>query len=248
MTNTISKNWLVKTGDFLFKWRNYMFPVMIGVLFILFPVPDSYFGSPALEEWKDVLAFTIIFSGLAFRMVTIGWAYIKRGGLNKEVYADTLVHSGFFGMCRNPLYVGNMMIYAGVFLLHGNPIVVVTGIAAYTFIYIAIIAAEEHYLRAKFGAAYEKYCAEVPRWIPNFSKYKESVAGMNFSIKRSIFKDYSTIFNTVLAIALIEGLEHFQSAHSTFENMFKISLVMLAVATVMLVTVKHLKKSGYAKV
>ncbi|MBP7722879.1 MAG: phospholipid methyltransferase [Alphaproteobacteria bacterium] len=245
---TEQKNWLVKTGDFFFKYRNYLFPLIIAVLFISFPVPGQYFGRPELEEWKDTFAIAFILSGLAFRSLTIGWAYIKRGGMNKEVYADTLVKSGLFGVCRNPLYVGNMMVYIGVFILHGHPIVVATGIALYTFIYVAIIAAEEFYLRNKFGAEFSNYCNDVPRWLPRFGKYRQSIQGMNFSFRRSILKDYSTIFNAVLAIALVEGLEHYHFAPPTYEAALKFAVALLMLATVMLVTVKYIKKKSHVKV
>ncbi len=242
MTADPSKTRLVKTGDFFFKWRNYLFPVVIVGLLALFPV------SGWLGEWKNLFAIGVVLSGLAFRSVTIGWAYIKRGGLNKEVYADTLVRSGFFGLCRNPLYVGNMLVYAGIFLLHGNPFVVIAGTALYTWIYIAIIAAEEHYLRAKFGADYEQYCAQVPRWIPDFGKYKESVADMNFSIRRSVFKDYSTIFNAVLAMAFIAVLARVQLGPADHAVSFALTFTLFGAAALMLVVVKYIKKTTDVKV
>ncbi|MGB4107593.1 MAG: isoprenylcysteine carboxylmethyltransferase family protein [Alphaproteobacteria bacterium] len=243
-----NKNWLVKTGDFFFKWRNYVFPLIITILFISFPVPGEYFGYLKLEEWKDALAIAFILGGLAFRSLTIGWAYIKRGGMNKEVYADTLVRSGLFGVCRNPLYVGNMLVYIGVFVQHGHPVVVVTGIAIYTFIYIAIIAAEEHYLQNKFGAEYDRYCVEVPRWLPRFSKYRESILGMNFSFRRSIFKDYSTIFNAIFAMALVEVLEHYHFQPETYEATLKFTVGLLTWAAAMLIIVKYVKKTNNVKV
>lgn len=245
---TEKKSTLVKIGDFFFKWRNYVFPIIIVFLFIVFPVPGEYFGRPALEEWKDVVAISLVIVGLAFRFLTIGWAYIKRGGMNKEVYADTLVKSGLFGVCRNPLYVGNMMVYIGVFIQHGNPVVVVTGIALYTFIYIAIIAAEEYYLRNKFGDEFSRYCAVVPRWVPDFGKYRQSIEGMNFSFRRSILKDYSTIFNAALAMALIEVLEQYHFKPALYETTLKFSLALLFAASIVLVTVKYIKKTGKLKV
>lgn len=246
--NSDMKNWLVKIGDFFFKWRNYVFPLIIGILFLSFPVPTEYFGSSDLEESKDTFAIALVLAGLAFRGLTIGWAYIKRGGLNKEVYADTLVASGMFGVCRNPLYVGNMMVYCGVFILHGHPAVVLLGISLYAFIYTAIVAAEEYYLKNKFGEQYTQYCTEVPRWLPRFSKYRQSVAVMNFSIKRSIFKDYSTIFNAAFAMALVEILEHFNLNWRHIETPLIFLSMLLLLCTVMLFAVKYLKKTSNVKI
>ncbi len=202
-----NKNWLIKTGNFFFKWRNFVFPLMLLVLFISWMPPAEYIGSYWLEDFKDIAAGLLIAGGLVFRGMTIGWAYIKRGGINKQVYAQELVTQGFFGLCRNPLYVGNMIIYAGVFILHGQPAVIVLGIIFYLFIYKSIVAAEEYYLERTFGFEYLEYCRHVPRWIPRISNYKTAMENMSFNIKRSIAKDYTTIFNAGLAIVTIEIIE-----------------------------------------
>jgi protein-S-isoprenylcysteine O-methyltransferase Ste14 len=83
---------------------------------------------------------------------------------SSRVYAKDLVTEGMFGVCRNPLYVGNMLVYIGIFLLHGDPLVAVAGIALFAFIYQCIVYAEEAFLEAKFADAYRAHCRDVPRW------------------------------------------------------------------------------------
>jgi protein-S-isoprenylcysteine O-methyltransferase Ste14 len=244
----MQKSWLVRTGDFFFKWRNYLFPVIVLSLFVSFRSPGSYLGQVWIEEAKDCAALALIFAGLGFRFATIGWAYIKRGGMNKEVYANTLVRSGFFGLCRNPLYVGNLLVYAGIFIMHGHQAVIIIGIALYAFIYVAIVAAEEFYLRGKFGEEYAQYCVEVPRWIPRFKNYKTSVEGMQFKIRRCIYKDYTTIFNAMTAVLLIEVLEHLTFRPASFETTLIIAASLFAASTVMLGIVKYIKKTSDVKI
>src|SRR3546814_20757943 len=82
---------------------------------------------------------------------------------DKALGPGGLVTGGIFGVCRNPLYLGNMLIYAGVFLMHGHPLVVALGIISYFLIYQSIIAAEEFFLRGKFGQAYADYRSEERR-------------------------------------------------------------------------------------
>jgi protein-S-isoprenylcysteine O-methyltransferase Ste14 len=248
MTQTSSKNWLIRVGDFLFKWRNYLFPVIVLGLFLPFVPTASYMNSVALEEAKDAFAIFLVLAGLAFRSMTIGWAYIKRGGLNKQVYADKLVTGGFFGVCRNPLYVGNILIYVGLFVLHGHPLVIILGTALYIFIYLAITAAEEYFLTGKFGEEYSRYCAAVPRFIPDFSKYKAATAGMNFSVRRALFKDYTTIFNSILAVVVVESIENIRNATSAWDPMMLFSLSLFACATVLFVSVGYIKKTSNAKI
>jgi len=223
------KSLWVKIGDFFFKYRNAVFPVILIGLFVGFRPANAYFGQESLEHWKDAAAIAITLSGLAFRASVIGFAYIKRGGLNKKVYADNLVTEGFFGVCRNPLYVGNMLIYIGVFVMHGNPWVMVLGILSYWLIYESIIAAEEYFLRAKFGPGYEAYCRDVPRWLPKFSRLRDSIEGMEFNFKRVLVKDYTTIANGFMALLLLELLEtyHFEPAE-VFERELIVTLVIVA--------------------
>jgi len=213
----------VRTGDFFFRYRNAVFPVVLVALFATFRPPAQYLGSESLEEWKDVLAIAVALAGLAFRATVIGFAYIKRGGLNKRVYADNLVTEGFFGLCRNPLYLGNMLIYAGVFLMHGNPWVVGLGILGYWLIYESIIAAEEFFLRDKFGPGYADYCHDVPRWLPRLSRFSEALHGMRFNWKRVVVKDYTTMANAAMALLLLELLERYY-ARSTAEFLSDLAL------------------------
>jgi protein-S-isoprenylcysteine O-methyltransferase Ste14 len=57
-------------------------------------------------------------------------------------------------------------VIVGQGLLFGN--VVLFGYAAiWVFIFtLAVLIFEEPELRATFGAEYETYCANVPRWLP----------------------------------------------------------------------------------
>jgi len=199
----------VRVGDFFFKYRNAVFPVILLTLFIAFRPPSGYLSDTRLEEWKDVLAVLLALGGVVFRAAVIGFAYIKRGGVDKRVYADELVTDGFFATCRNPLYVGNMLIYSGVFLMHGHPAVILLGVTSYWLIYESIIGAEEYFLRGKFGEAYAAYCRDVPRWLPHLGRLKEATRGMRFNFKRVLMKDYTTMANAAMALLLLEMLEDF---------------------------------------
>ena len=214
----------IRIGDFFFKYRNKVFPLTLVILFLGFKPAHTYAGSHQWVIIKDWIAIMITLSGLLLRAAVIGFAYIKRGGMNKKVYADNLVTEGFFGICRNPLYVGNMLIYAGVFLMHGNPYVIVIGTLGYFLIYQSIIAAEEYFLRSKFGKAYDAYCHDVPRWRLQLSRWNETTEGMRFNLKRVIIKDYPTIGNAVIALVLIKLLEiwyfgtHAEFVHALFTH------------------------------
>jgi protein-S-isoprenylcysteine O-methyltransferase Ste14 len=240
------KSGMIKIGNFLFRYRDKAFPLIILSLFIIAVPPHDLFNKEYLENIKDILALIIAFTGLSVRAIVIGFAYIKRGGMNKKVYAENLVTDGIFGICRNPLYVGNVLIYTGVFLMHGNPLVTLTGICLFLFIYQCIVYAEETYLAEKFGKGYQEYCADVPRWIPKFSRFKEATEGMSFNIRRVILKDYTTIATTTIMLTLTECYEYLTlpniSVNTTYIE-FLGSVILFAV--IMVALVKVLKKNRW---
>ncbi|MDQ0562543.1 protein-S-isoprenylcysteine O-methyltransferase Ste14 [Rhizobium mesoamericanum] len=232
-------------GTFFFKYRNQAFPLIILVLFVAVPPTTAILSSAALERWKDVLALAIVLAGLVLRATVIGYAYIKRGGLNKRVYARDLVTEGMFGVCRNPLYVGNMLIYVGLFLFHGNPVVVVVGSLLFGFIYQCIVYAEEEFLANKFGEAYSAYCRDVPRWGLKLSAFSASTEGMAFNVRRVIAKDYSTMSSTLIALLATEFYRVAADSISDQELSYAIVLVGLLVAVLALTgLVSSLKKKG----
>ncbi|MFO1243252.1 MAG: isoprenylcysteine carboxylmethyltransferase family protein [Rickettsiales bacterium] len=244
-----AKTPFIRIGDFFFKYRNYLFPAVILIMFITFAPEYEYRGSELIEDWKDVVALIIGLSGLAVRGAVIGYAYIKRGGLNKQVYADTLVTEGLFTICRNPLYFGNMLIYFAVFLMHGNPWVIFLGTGLFYFIYSSIIAAEEYFLRNKFGEAFVAYCQNTPRWIPRLSKFKQATEGMEFKLKKALVKDYSTIGMTLISLALPELMElvKFYPIH-TVEDDIRILVAIICTCVVFMLVVRFLKKTSRLKV
>lgn len=237
---------MISIGNFLFKYRNALFPLYILALFLLFRPPVGWNqGSESGGSVQDLVAVGVALSGLVVRGVVIGLAYIKRGGLNRKVYAENLVTEGMFSVCRNPLYVGNMLIYTGQFLMFGNPWCFLIGVASFGFIYECIIAAEENYLREKFGVAYAEYCRDVPRWLPRLSKLGEATTGMKFDWKKVIFKDYPTMCSTLIFLActqLWEVLANHGMAHHERE-IYGMSAAVIGIALAALV-VRTIKKSS----
>jgi len=197
----------IKLGDFLFKYRNAVFPLLIVALFVAFrPIEWTFDGEP-YEQSKNLVAIFVVLTGLGLRAAVIGLAYIKRGGVDKKVYADRLVSEGFFAACRNPLYLGNMIVYLGVFLMHGNPLLILLGTGLFLAIYSAIIAAEEHYLLGRFGEVYRDYMASVPRWAIRIAVLRTEMRRMRFDWRLVLAKDYSTVASASMALLAAEVLE-----------------------------------------
>lgn len=238
------KQTMIAIGNFFFKWRNYLFPFFVIGLFIFRAPEPTFAGSEELENIKDCIGFVIVLLGLIVRGTVIGYAYIKRGGMNKKVYADKLVTAGMFTLCRNPLYLGNMLTIIGIFITHGDPLVMLIGIGAYTFIYQCIIYAEEAYLQKKFGKDFTKYCQKTPRWLPVLSRFNLATKDMAFDWKRVAVKDYTTIATSLIACAATEFYEDWAGVFNINEAVILgfIAACGLAVAAISLAKRKGLLK------
>lgn len=182
---------LVRYGNFLFKYRDAVFPLVLVAL-LLVARPTWPRGSERLDDLLDLVGFTIAALGQALRVVTVGYAYIIRGGRNKQVYAEDLVTRGLFNHSRNPLYVGNVLILLGLLVIWNSPLAYVVGGVFFLTGYVAIVAAEEAFLRRKFGPQYDAYCARVPRWRVRLRGIGASLAPMTFNWRRVVLKEYGS--------------------------------------------------------
>jgi protein-S-isoprenylcysteine O-methyltransferase Ste14 len=85
---------------------------------------------------------------------------------------EHLVVSGLYRYVRNPMYVGVVSVIVGQGLLIGNVRVFSYGAVVWLAFYLFVIGYEEPALRHTFGAEYEKFCANVPRWIPRSRRWR----------------------------------------------------------------------------
>jgi protein-S-isoprenylcysteine O-methyltransferase Ste14 len=79
-----------------------------------------------------------------------------------------LVVVGFYRYVRNPMYVGFFVGWIGLWIIFGQASRTALIVAFVAVIAVALFVRfyEEPTLRRKFGADYENYCRNVPRWLP----------------------------------------------------------------------------------
>lgn len=182
----------VAAGGFFFKYRNALFPATLAV-FLASARPRASFAHPALEQAMALAGLFIAALGESVRLATIGFEYIERGGRHGRVYASRLVDKGIYGLTRNPMYLGNLLIVVGIVLVSGAPAGYRVAVPFFCFVYQAIISAEEEFLRKRFGKEYRDYCARVPRFLPSFRGLRRAFRGTRFSWRRPFKQDLSTI-------------------------------------------------------
>jgi protein-S-isoprenylcysteine O-methyltransferase Ste14 len=199
---------MVKLGRFLFHHRGVVFTaIVLGVLLI--STPRHVLDSARLDPWMDALGVFVALLGLSVRAVTIGYEYIVRGGRNRQVYADHLVQGGVYAHTRNPMYLGNGLMILGWALIVNAPEFYLVALPLTMLFYAAIIAAEEAYLRDKFGAEFDAYCANANRILPKLTGFRKSVEDMEFNWRRVLVKDYNTMFLSVLLLAVLVHWDDF---------------------------------------
>ncbi len=223
---------LVRYGNFLFKYRDQVFPAVLLALF-LFTHPHWPDGRDDYDGILDLVGFCVALLGQTLRAAVVGYAYIIRGGRDKKVYAEELVTRGFFNHSRNPLYVGNLLILFGLLIIWNAPVAYIIGVPFFVLGYMAIVAAEEAFLRRKFGAEYDAYAARVPRWWVRLGGFRESMAGMEFNWRRVVVKEYGSAAYWVagaFALMIADSLVYRPwGAHQT-RNTLLVTGIALAVA------------------
>jgi hypothetical protein len=193
----------------------------------------------------DIAGVLIILSGLGLRAAVIGLAYIKRGGVNKKIHADTLVTNGLFAHCRNPLYAGNLLVVAGLLVIFNNLWVYLAGGGFFVFSYVAIVHAEECFLLQKFGNEYKEYCERVNRWTFRTTGLHDTLRSMEFNWARVVYKDYTTMFTWITTTTLVLNLEHLQyfGLHNSY-RFAMLSVLVIMIFAVLAYLVRRSKKGG----
>ena len=196
------RGWNVAAGNFFFKYRNALFPALFALM-ALIGRPQVILGDPALDRALGVCGVLVALTGQLVRLVTIGYEYIERGGKGGKVYASRLVQGGVYALTRNPMYLGNGLIAIGISLVAGAPLMYLIVLPLFLYIYQAIIAAEEAYLRRQFGAEYERYCAEVNRLLPALRHARRILAPLSYDWRQAVRKDLSTMAGLFLGLILL---------------------------------------------
>ena len=155
---------LQKAGKFFFKYRGYTPVPFVAIL--------VFFASPSWNLF--FIGFTVMAIGEGIRL----WAmsYMEGIARSRTIRVNQLVTSGPYRFVRNPLYLGNLLLYGGAAII-GNiwmPYFLLLAMLYFAIQYILIVDAEEKVLMETFGETYQKYRSEIPRFIPGLSVYNAS--------------------------------------------------------------------------
>ena len=160
--------------------------VPLGFLFAVF-----YFWR-ARPDWRSLaLGGAVAAAGVFLRAMASG--HVKKN--------EQLATSGPYAYCRNPLYLGSIIIAVG-FAIAARDLWVELGIVAlFSVIYVPVIRSEETFLRQRF-AEYESYARRVPRLLPKTVWF----SGLTSGFSRELYLQHREYNALIGAAAMLAAL------------------------------------------
>ncbi|HET9768315.1 MAG TPA: isoprenylcysteine carboxylmethyltransferase family protein [Thermoanaerobaculia bacterium] len=236
--------WLLPLGTFLFRHRNWVFPLVFLAL-VGTTRPALFRGNVLWDRWLDAVGVLLALGAQLLRAAVIGLAYIRRGGLDKRVYADSLVTTGLFAHSRNPLYLANYLAIVGLLVIHHALLAYLVGIPFFTLAFVAMVAAEEDFLRRRFGAEYEAYVRAVPRFHLRLAGLGRTLRSMPFDWRKLLRKEYGSTFSgTTAIIGLLLWEAYRQGGAAALRARIDVLGPLWAVLVILYLVAFTLKKSG----
>jgi protein-S-isoprenylcysteine O-methyltransferase Ste14 len=144
-----------RIGAVLFRNRSWL-PVPFVLVALLAP------GHMSTANW--LIGAIPILVGEWIRLAGVAAAGTVTRRRSRDV--QRLVTYGIFGWVRNPLYVGNFLIWMGFVVISGVLWFLPVAILLFAIEYSLIVAYEEGVLESIFGDEYLAYKRTTPRWIP----------------------------------------------------------------------------------
>jgi protein-S-isoprenylcysteine O-methyltransferase Ste14 len=145
-----------RIGAVLFRHRGWL-----PVPFLLVPL----LAHGVIEPLNWVIGLLLIVLGEAVRLSGVAAAGTVTRRRSRTV--QRLVTYGVFAWMRNPLYVGNFLIWIGFTVISGVLWFIPLAVLLFAIEYTLIVRYEEGVLESIFGAEYLRYKSHTNRWLPS---------------------------------------------------------------------------------
>jgi protein-S-isoprenylcysteine O-methyltransferase Ste14 len=155
-----------RLGGVLFRNRSWI-PVPFLAVPLLAP------GRMSVANW--IVGALLVGAGEAVRLAGVAAAGTVTRRRSRDV--QRLVTYGVFGWVRNPLYVGNFLIWMGFTVISGVYWFLPIAALLFAVEYTLIVRYEEGVLESIFGSSYLAYKSRIPRWLPRPPRPAERQSG-----------------------------------------------------------------------
>jgi protein-S-isoprenylcysteine O-methyltransferase Ste14 len=153
--------------EFIARYRTRLSQALALVYILVFT-----FSEKRLETEMPAVTGIMIITGI----VLVGLGMVGRLWCAQYIAGrktESLITEGPYSVCRNPLYFFSLIGGTGVGLCTESVILALAIPAAFAVIYPMTILNEERVLRETHGKAYGDYMFRVPRFLPNWSLFRE---------------------------------------------------------------------------
>jgi protein-S-isoprenylcysteine O-methyltransferase Ste14 len=185
-----------RIGAVLFRNRGWL-PVPFLVVLLLAP--------GAMATRTTIAGLVLMVLGEWWRMWGVATAGTVTRRRSREV--EKLVSHGPFAWSRNPLYVGNFVIWMGVITISGVLWFLPVAALLFAVEYYYIVRYEEGVLESIFGASYLEYKQRTPRWFPRPPATGET--GGDFYWGEAWRSEVSTFLQYAVILGLFFARERF---------------------------------------
>ena len=183
-----------RVGSWIFRQRSWL-PVPLALVLIF--VRRGEVTAP----WVLVSGGLVVLGGQVLRL----WGVRHIGAISRtraNRYGP-FISAGPYALVRNPLYVGNWLLWTGLVIMSGLLWMLPIAWALFALQYGAIVHWEEECLRVQFADDYARYCRDVPRWLPQPRLLSHAFdAAPAHSWRQVAFSERGTL----LAVALLTAL------------------------------------------
>src|SRR5579859_64661 len=164
------------------RWLTLPASIIVGALFfsLWFWLLPRWLGfrvelaGEARWRWVAAIPSALGFA-VALRCIwDFGWT--GRGTPAPMAPPQRLVAVGFYRYVRNPMYVGFVTGWIGLWVVFGvaTTPAIVGFVAALLGVHLFVVFYEEPTLHRKFGGDYDEYRRNVPRWLPRLTPWNKA--------------------------------------------------------------------------
>ncbi len=239
---------LERDGNWLFRRRSWLPLTLYAFAIVVMCCYRHKAYHHITNDGWGIFCLGVSLLGLAVRGFTIGYTPEGTSGRNtdKQV-AEELNDTGLYSLVRHPLYVGNFLMWLGLFLFIGIWWFVVICSLAYWLYYERIMYAEEEFLRRKYGARYEAWARRTPAFLPRVSGWMPPP--LAFSFKNVLKREYNGLFAVVVSFVLLNSLSHLlitqEFAFAPLLAVDTLWRIVLVAGTVIFIGLRTLKKNTH---
>ena len=202
---------LAAIGQKPFRWRGWLpVPIIALVAFVAARAADGPRSAREIDWALKVLGLALSIGGESLRFWTLGLVPEGTSGQGYSLEAAALNTQGPYAYVRNPLYLGNLGICAGLLLVANAAWAYAIGLSFFFVQYFFIVRAEENFLRQKYGARFEEYASKVPRWLPRLTPAYPGPLRSEIDWWRAISKEHNPVAAWVSGMMLLLGWQAYR--------------------------------------